>query len=351
MLICLDLSVPQLEGAEKDELRYIVTQLLLSHRYGHHLLVVNRDQSSWISENLDLDNRTKATLSAVRSDYTQSAHLIRQATTYMAIVPTCRPWIARNGRAIQISLDRAANPRVLSRVALVFEDIATDAPLYKTIINAFTSQRGLPPTNWEPVHGGGERVSEVWRTLIGDRRVVGAIIDSDHDFPRGRVPTKVLRLRRIATEENWPLAATASPLCREAENLIPLTVMGQLPCAQRKAQEISLLRLLDEGEKQNNVSVDQKCWLYIDLKVGSNIESTDEECKAWYEQKAALVDVEINDWRWTGFGPSVISQVLSNGQHLKSLRKAVRSGDYDHVFDADFEDLVWCCAARATSLT
>src|SRR4051812_25204290 len=77
-------------------------------------------------------------------------------------------------------LGEAVRPYFLDRVALVVEDTNADGGLYDLMLRSLRDRAKMPVLNWELVHGGGDRLAAVVDSKIRERRIVCAVVDSDH---------------------------------------------------------------------------------------------------------------------------------------------------------------------------
>ena len=77
MIISVDLPADVLETAPKVVLSEFFAEVLRSSRRGQNLVVIRRSTIDWVMEHLELGFAERAQLMRLRSEYTQSATLVR----------------------------------------------------------------------------------------------------------------------------------------------------------------------------------------------------------------------------------------------------------------------------------
>jgi hypothetical protein len=351
MLLYLDFDALHLAAADKAGLATAVGELLRAHRYGHHLVVIGRNEASWLQNNLNLGAAELALLAEIAREYTQTADLLRRASRYGAIVP--KPGSNSDSRRIELGLDDL-KPYFLERAALLVEDIDTDGKFYTLVFQALRKVLRIGPLNWEVMHGGGDRLPAVFQSKITEKRVLCVVVDSDCEAPRSSPGAKVKQLRAIATELNWAHANVVALQCREVENLIPLDLVQRMGSAQERASAIAVLRAVAEKEQRAQVEPGDRYWLYFDIKNGvtpGSLKKLAESELAWVEKKLSMVGLKPDSATIDGFGDRVIRQLLSSNALCAELVKEIGKRSWTDTFAESFEELLWMCVGRTRKFT
>lgn len=349
MLIHLDFDHDALRSVDTSLLSSAVTELLRCHRYGHHLLVINRRLSRSLLSELTLSAADRAALERIGQEYTQSADLLRRSPLYIVVKLDAQVPMRNVGSAIEISIATISEPYLLDRVVLIVEDSESDGRMYELLLDNLRDRLKVPPLNWEIIHGGGERTASVLSDKIDDRRIVCTIIDSDRSAPSHDPVVKSSRLKRIAAEQSWPLSIVATLPCREIENLIPLDVVRYIPTAVQRSDTVQNLILIETAEARGGVDHRERFWLHFDVKEGLSNETlqrlASEGDRNWIHEKLQLIGINPMSFRIEGFGTRVVPQVLDDNQLCAAFRRSVRTNQWWDVFGDCFAELMWACVA------
>ena len=354
MLIHLAFDIPSFKGTSATLLRASVRELLRAHRMGHHLLVIGRAEAEWLRINLALDSAEKALLSELALEFTQTADLLRRAPRMIVVVPHHLEQQSQSNGVYRLSLQDAAKPYFLDRVAVIVEDIQSDGGLYSLILQALRFASKANPINWELFHGAGDRLSAVFEAKIAERRVACAIIDTDYDAPRTQAPAKAQQLRAIAQGLKWPHFTVTVLPCREAENLIPLDVVVLLPSAVERQETVNILQSIEALEDRKELPASDRFWLHFDIKQGMNatrVKKLNAEDRAWIEARLDMAGLDLSKASILGFGERVITQLLESNQACAEIRNAVSTKRWRESFAASFSELMWMCLAPRKKIT
>jgi len=351
MILHFDFSIPDLERLDRSLLRDGLVELLRVHRCGYHLLIFNRNVGGWIKGNLDLPASAVAMVDRISSNFTQTADLIRRATDYIRIALFEQSTIQKNGRAVEMSLDQVVAPHVLERSLLLIEDIESDGKLYAFLLQNLKDKLNVPPLKWELMHGGGDRIRAVAKEKLSDRRIIAAIVDSDLRGPSAQRCSKEEGLCRVASENSWPLLFSFVPPCREAENIIPWSILALTPVAVDRRSDLDVCLVVAEAESRVNMPEHESVWLYLDLKEGHRHEKLSKLQAGWLEERLLLANIAAGDFAFVGFGEKIMSQVFASNAILAELRRAIRSDDWMRVFGEFFIRLAWIFAGGRVQYT
>ncbi|MCW2078282.1 UNVERIFIED_ORG: hypothetical protein M2193_000457 [Bradyrhizobium japonicum] len=297
----------------------------------------------------------RATLKRLRSNYTQTAGLLRQATFYVRIAALPDGTVRRVGNTVELSIDQAYITGVYEKTILLVEDEHTDGPLLKFLLNNLSTKVvGQLPLSFQPLHGGGERIPDIARSRVRERRIVCAVVDTDKKFPDGTPSLKMKRLGQISTDEDWPLIFVNATPCKETENLIPVEVVALLDCARERAADISIVTRIGQGEQKAGNPATDAFWLYFDIKDGCNHEQVGklahEPERAWILAKVAH-GTKQQDFKIAGFGPHVVPQVLSTNTACARFRDELRRKDWWDVFGSFISDITWLTVGGVRQFT
>lgn len=354
MIIHFDYTINQVETLEPALLQEVVAELMRSHRYGHHLVVINRPVASWLLENLDLSDKDKASLAQIERDYTQTADLVRRCQICIRLREVQEPYVVRCSKFVDIDIRLISKPYILDRVVLVFEDATTDGKLYSILFELLRSKIGAPAISWEPTHGGGSRTIEIAEEKAKEKRIVCALIDTDLKSPSSNKNSKISQIERISDDLGWPLVLATTPSCREIENMIPYEIVKLLPCAASN-KSMSDIETILKYDDNTNCDLLYRFWMYFDVKDGLDGGEVEEwkngDAVEWIKMKMSAVTANTSNLKLQGFGSNVVGQLVANGSIHGQLRRAVHSNKWWSYFGDYFSFLMWVCSSSRKNFT
>lgn len=344
MIVHIDFTPPELASILRDTLQGFVSEAIRSYRLGYHLLVIERDAADYLIAELQLNEIERNTIKQLKADFTQTRDLVRRASVYLRVAALPVGTIRLRGNAVEASIDQAVLS-IFGPTLLVVEDEITDGGLLRLIIHALGKLLRMPQLHWEFVHGGGSRLYEITESRSKARRIVCAITDTDRHSPASLAPKKVSDLQKLPASLNWPLSFIFLVPGHEIENVIPVSVLELLPCAQARGAEISLHKLIANREQNNREAIDNSLWLYSDLKIGYSLDrlpaNFSDADKAWYSSKAELAGRDCLEL--AGFGNNIVSQILDDNAAISRLLQDVRTRSWREVFEEFFSGIIWLC--------
>jgi hypothetical protein len=351
MLFYFD-DVAGLPDLPRETVAAALSDLIRAHRSGHHLVVINRASAMWLTENIDLSQRDAAMLSRIAQDFTQTGDLRRRAKVYVNLSTDRASNLIVNGNAIFISLDRLTQYRLLDRAVLLIENLESDGDLYQYLLENHCTLYACNSVSFERQHGGGADLPKVLGHLVGEFKIVCAVVDSDRPSPMSN-GVKFAQLTRIQRDSGWPFCFVSSPPCHESENIVPMSLVMSLPSGVRNRTNAVLLEI--EGqEKRRGHALDHRYWLFFDVKEGltadkfGKMEFSD---KKWISSKLELAKIDPFERNIEGYGDNIVRQIFSENRFQSELRKLTRHHDWQNIFSSFLEDFVWILAASKRVVT
>ncbi|MDR6667247.1 hypothetical protein [Rhizobium sp. 1399] len=329
-------------SADQSKLTDLVCELLRAHRRGHHLLIIPRAECDWLADNLDLNSKERATLSRIRHDFTQAGGLRNKALVRVSIEIAHKSGPVSDGNRIVVGLLDAATFDLTERAQLIVEDSQYDGKLYQAILDAVKNNVQAPAVGFEIRNGGGQSAYQVWKQQIDAKRLTCLLVDSDRDHYDQDEKSEVKRARVDAERAQWPFAWALCLPCREIENLVPFSILEQLPFALDKAAQLHALRRIEETEIAGGVPVEQRFSHYYDMKNGLGDRPLDERLPEnvvlWWEGKIAHGG---NRPCYTGFGGHIIRHLLEHTPCLQGFLRYVKSESWWNIFGELFALVLW----------
>jgi hypothetical protein len=239
---------------ESAAVQSVLSQLLISHAHGRHVLLLNRATASSIEQNPSFSAPERSTARSIGKRFTELGHLVSRLKTYVEICcegsfPTLdgTRWIVPLAWLDGIILDSTF---------LVTEDlndfnvlvVAARAYLASKNLNGFVLQL-------RPAPGGG---SNTWRILqhaaVEARNPTICVVDSDRDYPGAPVGHTANACLKLNGSGLFQVRVTEG---RSLENSIPWSLIDRVRTSKLGSQPLKTL-----------TTVEPECAKYLDLKNG-----------------------------------------------------------------------------------
>lgn len=343
MIFLFQDCIDALQAQNPKPIHDIVSDLAGAHRAGHHLFVADRETIDWLLDNIAFNDRDIATLQSVRASYTQTANLVDNATAAVVVKPSNLSGARIDGRKVVLGLKDADWRYLLQRPNLLIENSLYDGTFIETILNSIKVRIGAPSISFDKRNGGGTGIFHVWEQQVSEGYIVCLIADSDRKHPGSVLDTKFKVATDYASARGHYLAYCYPLPCMEAENIVPMSVLEDLPCCQQKANQLSALKRIDEQEEASGIPLSDRFLLFYDMKNGVN--NSHLECNNpvgagdWYKQRIAMGG---NAAHLSGISDGIIPQILREEKLLFRLsREATRNHRWLEVFGDFFADICW----------
>ncbi|EAP82539.1 hypothetical protein EE36_14008 [Sulfitobacter sp. EE-36] len=239
--------------------------------------------------------------------------------------------------------------RFLEKPILLLENATNDGDLYIELFSHEARRRGIRSLAYEVANGGGGTTfQEVYR-LAKLQHVVVCICDHDKLSPYSQNSETFRKAASTAKHSDLVGTVVTTP-GREVENFLPLDlvldIVPNFPIDQRK-------KLEDLITVQGPVQPRDCLWLFFDVKEGICSNKLLKKCKSidaqrWAEEKYKI-DLQVDKIAITGFGETVVAQLLDDGALLAKLYKFTRSQYWLHHFAPWFDAFLPFLQSRLTS--
>ena len=354
MIFDLDLQRSRLGEFDRQTLSTAVSELLRAHRLGLHLVIIRRELAQELSRTITLNEQDRATLARVREQYTQTGGLLAHANIFVRIGHYPHNTLRRIGDRIEMSLDGLLDTRILDRAALLLEDAISDGDLFKFMIRNIRDVLRCPPLNYDVVHGGGARTSDIFEHCLADRRIICVVVDTDANAPSKARPAKIAELERRLLHSAWVGGVICPTPVREAENFLPLDLIANLPSARHRGDTLDLFRRIGIQELGVGRNPADAHWLFFDIKEGCCKDRVDKlavEDRAWIEASLTSAGIDVRSYSFLGFGENVLSQLFASNSLCSQFRTLIRHPDWMLLFRSFFAGFVWSFVANARQAT
>ena len=346
MLIRFSLSIDALEALTSEEIEMPFSELLRAHRNGCHLFVVERDVADYLSQRIELSNQDKALLRRLHHEFTQLGRLHERATTYIEIsVPGEKP--VRRGRCLRLPLDLISYRTFGGAALLLTENARFDGRLIRFVLRCVRDVSRGPSFSFEDVHGGGASIVDGLVEALDARNVGICVLDTDRRSPFSDVCAVTKKAINTSAKSDWPLFVVVPLPCHELENVIPHEVIMMMQ-SSIGCKWNSMVSRIKEWESKGSKREVEAFWLFFDVKEGlssDEILSLSKDGREWIGQRLNVAGAFSGEWRYSGYGSSVVPQLLEDNRALDEIRKRIREPTWWKVFGEVFSDIVWFGAA------
>lgn len=350
MIINLDMDLASLESLASEIRDELVHELVRMHRHGYHVLIIERSLVDCLLRVCDLSDMYRSTLLGIRSEYTQTGGLVNEAPYLLKISARDRFQKTSTRVIVEMTPARFLSARIAaSPTRLVVEDAVSDRALYEFLIKNTSDLFRITNPKWVIDNGGGNRIADVVAARAEEGYVVMAIVDTDHWAPRAVVCEKQRSVSQKIENVNWPLAFCLATPAREGENLLPLSALAEhrhlKVCSAR-----DLLQKITDAERDLKEQPERSFILFFDLKNGISPEvwnsiKTQEE-KEFVAQRLALIGINIEIAKISGFGDRIVDRLLEEGAAAADFRRGVRTSAWLSLFGTFLRCIVWALAGR-----
>lgn len=340
MLFDFRLSEDEIATIEPDSFFRGISEILRSHRLGHHLFVIDRKLGEWLASSLPLNDSEKAILRRIISEYAQFGNLKNHADIYACIKGNDSE-IYGDGNVLYFPFSILNKPYFLDRVALITENSSNDGRLIRAIIENVARRRGLGKVNFELINGGGTTVEAVAANLIDDGRLITIVLDSDYHMPKDEPPATVRRLVALSTDRNWPFVFSSALPCRELENVISVDIVAKLACSVEKKDVFDAIRKIAANENKLKPDIRKgDFWRFFDTKKGLDKKKIDSLSEI--EQKWLVSRLELAGCDGIGaISERIIQTLLADGQAMMSLASEVVKPEWWQEFGECLGPSLW----------
>ncbi len=334
---CFDDLLPEMLA--HPALPIAAAELLRAHRFGHHLVVLDRKVGQCLG-GLGLSDADKALLSRLTTEYTQTGNLHEKSSVYVTISSDPDSEISLQNNNISVSFASIVSTELLRKPALVVEDQFSDGWTIIEMLRAVAKSRKFGPLCLEVVHGGGENIVKVVEQMRPFDRIALVVADSDKNCPTTPSSLKTLKLARLVQEENWPAVRFLPLICREIENLLPVEILMDIPSGKGCPDKSVYLRIFD-AEVARKVNFCESYFRYADLKNGFDINSNkySEEEKININGIFENLGLKIN--KLSGLGGNIIQQIRDDGRHISEFGKLLMRKSWIESHSSYFIDFLW----------
>jgi hypothetical protein len=303
MLIRFGLTAPDLErlvGVERVML--ILAELLRAHRFGMHLLVIERSLVDYLLSSGHLSGSDdKAMLNKMRSEFTQTGHLHEIAAIYIEITPP-ETTLQCYKNCVKIPIDQIDLEMFGNPALLLTEDANGDGEIIEFILGNIRDIVSAPRSRFKREHGGGTSTLKRLRKALEAKELGTCVVDTDRITPFSKFSEMVKEATDLSSESGWPLFVVLPLPCHEVENLIPHDVLALLECARESELESLALKIFDL-ERRERWPCEVSFWLFVDLKNGlssDKVATLDATESKWIYERMAAVGARPGDsWNYS----------------------------------------------------
>lgn len=335
MLIKIDRSLVE---NLNNELTYPLSLLAIAQSEGKHIITGDRNTLQSIIKCDFLDDPTKQIYKKILDKVSYLPSYLSAVSRYIEVINDCpEPRILESSgkKVIQVSPKFFNDSETIQKTIILAENI-NDSFFYEIIATVYLIWKELRASiAYEKRGGGGSTITgnyiEIQRS---NKRLCLCLVDSDRLAPQSSLGSTAQSIQRQADSR-----CTRTQLFilnfREIENLIPTSILSELPLIKSKnAQEaLEVIQAIDRSSVQEIRG-------FLDIKhkmvFQSVIKNKEDNVKEFWQDKideiSQISDIRIDSWcqeHWScskpnpcncsifpGFGDGVLEQTI---EHLKGI--------------------------------
>lgn len=345
MLIRFNVSIDELINISSPERSHLMSEFIRASRLGSHRIVVPRGTADWVLENVNLAEIDLAHLKRLRSEYTQLAGQIEQATLAIVVTDGGGVSFSDSGRIVSMGYKNVIAKDYLQRPVFLTENAKNDGCMLDIIVSHESRRRSFGAVAYDSAHGGGIGIADELKRFVELGRVVACVCDTDIKVPDGKRSDTYNKVIAAASQLALVGIATGTP-GSEIENFIPLNIIDKM---YGNINRESIDKLIGIMDRQGECECGECFWLYFDLKRGTT--EIEEHCntleKLQWARSKLPVDCDTGQIeRIDGFGEKIVSDFLSDGSVQPDFFRFSRSDYWKTHFAIWIEKILWVICGR-----
>lgn len=350
MIVYISMMPAEMATVDQSMLTLAIAEVARAYRRGNHLMIIPRSTGQWLIDNLPLSSADASAVREIAASYAQLGSILSVARTYIEISTLKSERIESSRQTIiRLCLKDIINGDLLSPSVLVVEDNDSDGRFYEYVMENVKDKFKVPKLKLEIRHGGGSRTIGALKSSLKMQRVAVCIVDSERVSPFDPRKCPTVKIHREIAATGAVAFCVVTPPARELENLIPLPVLAELPCA---SSTLAMRHLDRIAASELPLNTNDRFHLYFDMKKGfkSGVASTlpSVQCRKWMEERLSIISKDTNEVSILGFGEKVISQIFHRNVHQARLRTHIRHESWIEIFHTFLTETIWFfCAGSA----
>lgn len=308
MLILIDSSVVDKgdENTWDDETVVALENLATARREGKHIVMAKRETLNKIAQCSRLSEFSRKIYHKLYNESTQLYSYLSAATKYIEIVNPCyEPQVLSDlgKQIIKVPPRFFYDSESVQKTILLGENL-DDALFYETLAKVYLKwkERNVKIV-CEHRGGGGHTTSNEYSNIQqAKQRFCLCIVDSDKIAPNGNLGSTASSLSN-SDDPTCIRTQTFILDCRESENLIPNSILSELPLTEREIPEA--LKIIESISKSES-AVEVRC--FLDIKKGTYLKKIIDEknCQVqdFWQAKIPLIpniSARIDNWCLTNW--------------------------------------------------
>lgn len=265
MLIWLDESINMINFENNDDALNGLSAILKAVQKGHHYVLGKRNTFETIAKNASLSRTEREIASILLNNLTTLAPLKNIIKPKIIVTNNDNSTPIKNENDCWITPLSFLGQININSTELLAENLNDvhlfeNAAIHYCIKSSINSNISIKKTS-----GGGATTPAILINSIDHKEFCLCITDSDKESPKSKSSSTSKNCKKIVKKkQNKNIVSHFTLQCREAENLIPISLFQEIVISKKQQQWV--------WHRDNLYSVDKMPHKYIDLKNGLKLE-------------------------------------------------------------------------------
>lgn len=345
MIIYVSLDAAAFHHYNLPYIDRLVHEIVDIYIKGRHLIVVERDNIERIRAATTLSRHAQVILDDLFAVYSQNKGIVKSSPVSLQ-VRDLESDISRTGSIFTVGLKKFIEYGLSRETKLLVENKLNDGDFLATALQRLATRHRLGKLSFEIGHGGGDDMPGLFQAEIDDRRITVCVADSDRKFPRATISDKCRKLAKKLRNSAGSIVHYVELPCHEAENMIPLSSLFELPLPPEHISTLKILQQIEKKESDSQIPIADRLKLYFDFKNGilpeKILELRGTNQRRYLQEKFELIGIDITKQAIPGLGDHLTRRLMEEGRAISDFCHNIFSCPYwKDVFSDALSNLLY----------
>jgi hypothetical protein len=344
MIIYISLAEDAFQHANVAHIDRLLHEVVDMYIKGRHLVVVERGTIARIRAVATLNRISEVVLNDLYSNYSQTKGVVNESPVSLQVLDM-ESDLRRDGSKFQVGLKKFIEHDFSREAKLLVENKLNDGNFLGTALQRLAKRLHLGKLSFEIGHGGGDDMPALFQSEIDIKRITVCVADSDRKYPKAPISDKCRKLSKTL-KDSVSIAHYVELPCHEAENMIPLSSMLELPLPRDHIETLTLLGEIEKKEVAAKIPASERLKLFFDFKNGASpdrmiaLRGTNQ--RRYLQEKFQLVGLDVTKVTVHGLGDHLTRRLADEGKAIADFCQKIFSCPYwKEVFSGALSNLLY----------
>ncbi|NTG74508.1 hypothetical protein G6M02_14370 [Agrobacterium rhizogenes] len=322
------------DAFQRDNVPYIdrlVHEIVDIYIKGRHLIVVERETIERIRATTTLNRHAEVVLNDLYSFYSQTKGMVKTSPVSLQVL-SVESDLGRRGSIFEVGLKKFIEYDLSRETKLLVENKLNDGQFLAIALQRLATRNRLGKLTFDIGHGGGDDMPALFQAEIDDRRITVCVADSDRKFPHAQISDKCRKLNKKLKSSVGSVVHYVELPCHEAENMIPLSSLSELPLPPEHLLTLTKLQQIEKKEIEAEIPVSERLKLFFDFKNGvlpeKMIALRGTSYGRYLREKFELIGIDITKEAVHGLGDHLTRRLTEEGKAIADFCQKIFSCPY-----------------------